>query len=98
LEHGGNGKYESLRADGPLIAAGVILGRDKNQSGADFGGAQLRCAESMKNADDRGVSGEDANTDRSDDCGAKNKWHEKRNHGKTTLSSISKPAIKKKSR
>jgi len=66
-----------------LIAAGVVLGGDENQTRAGLHGTRLRLlrrtAKGIKNAKDRGVGDENANADRGDYGEAENERHEERN-------------------
>jgi hypothetical protein len=59
----------------------MVLGGHKHQPRASLGGTRLRCpAKDVENADDCGVSGDDAYPDGDDYREAKNQRHEKRNH------------------
>ena len=69
-----------------LVAAGVILGRNENQSRSPLRGWLLRCAAaSLQDADDCGVGCDDTNSNRGYYGNTENQRHEKRNHD-TTLS------------
>jgi hypothetical protein len=65
-----------------LVAAGVVLRGHENQPRAGIGSSLLRCAaKGMQDADDYGISGDDANSDGHYDGEAENQRHEERNQG-----------------
>jgi hypothetical protein len=67
----------------------VVLRGNKYQTWTSFRSPKLWLrgpAKGMQDADDYGVSGDDANTDRHYHGDAENERHEERNQGQTTLS------------
>lgn len=75
-----------MRRTGCLVAAGVVLRRHKKQARFRFHGQLLRCASaSLQDADDCGISRDDANSNRGNYRNAENQRHEKRNHGPPCL-------------
>ena len=71
----------------PLVAAGVVLRRNQGQARASrfsLPGA----AERGEDCEDRGVGGDDAETDRGDDGEAENNRHNQRNHDLPTLATF----------
>ncbi len=64
-----------------LVAAGVVLGGHENEAGSSFGGTLRGAAASLQDADDRGVSRDDTNSNRGYYSNAENQRHEERNHG-----------------
>ena len=69
-----------------LIAAGVVLRRNKHKSRASLGRTQLRrAAACLQDAEDYYVSGEDADADRGNHGDAENQRHEERNHNQPPL-------------
>ena len=71
----------SRPATGFLVTAGVVLCRHENQPRTPFCGTRSllgRSAEGMEDADDQGISGQDADSDRGDYREAENERHEER--------------------
>jgi hypothetical protein len=74
-------RAEQPTATGFLVAAGVVLCGDENQPRTPFCGTRLLLrgsAKGMEDADDQGISGQDADSDRGDYREAENERHEER--------------------
>jgi hypothetical protein len=70
----------------PLIPAGVVLRRHKNEPRAPLRGTMLRrAAAHFKNAKDCQISRQHADADRGGYGNAENQRHEKRNHDQSPL-------------
>jgi len=69
-----------------LVAAGVVLRGDQDEArAAGFGLLLRRAAESVQDANDGGIRGENAQADGCDDGEGKNDGHQERDHDRPTL-------------